>query len=69
MCPVPQKAIELVEAAVTTQRGEKYTVRCPIVITDICIGCGRCEYYCPVNGEAAIRVYAPTWESAPDIRN
>jgi NAD-dependent dihydropyrimidine dehydrogenase PreA subunit len=24
-----------------------------------CIGCGICEYKCPVNGEAAIRVFVP----------
>jgi ferredoxin len=25
-----------------------------------CIGCGIYENHCPLNGEAAIRVYAPT---------
>ena len=29
------------------------------VIHERCIGCGICEYKCPVNGEAAIRVYVP----------
>ncbi|MFQ6102556.1 MAG: 4Fe-4S binding protein [Anaerolineae bacterium] len=29
----------------------------PHVIRERCIGCGICEYKCPVNGEAAIRVY------------
>jgi len=28
-----------------------------------CIGCGACEYKCLVNGEVAIRVYAPGRES------
>ena len=27
-----------------------------------CIGCGICEYKCPVNGEAAIRIYVPGTE-------
>jgi len=31
----------------------------PQVNPDLCIGCGICEYICPVEGEAAIRVYAP----------
>ena len=28
--------------------------------TDRCIGCGICEFKCPVNGEAAIRVFVPS---------
>jgi polyferredoxin len=31
----------------------------PKVMSDRCIGCGVCEFVCPVDGEAAIRVYAP----------
>ena len=53
MCPVPEKAIEL-------QIGEgdsDHELQKPIVIADLCIGCGICEYQCPVEGEAAIRVY------------
>jgi NAD-dependent dihydropyrimidine dehydrogenase PreA subunit len=26
----------------------------------MCIGCGLCEYRCPVSGDAAIRVYIPS---------
>lgn len=29
----------------------------PTVIDDLCVGCGACEYGCPVEGEAAIRVF------------
>jgi polyferredoxin len=29
----------------------------PFVIADLCIGCGICEQHCPVEDEAAIRVY------------
>ena len=29
------------------------------VLRERCIGCGICEYKCPVNGEAAIRVFVP----------
>ncbi len=33
----------------------------PRVIRELCIGCGICEYQCPLGGESAIRVYAPTF--------
>ena len=32
-------------------------VQRPRVIRERCIGCGICEYKCPVSGEAALRVY------------
>jgi Pyruvate/2-oxoacid:ferredoxin oxidoreductase delta subunit len=57
MCPVPEKAIVLEEKDVVNPDGEKATVRLPSVIRKRCIGCGICETKCPVNGDAAIRVY------------
>jgi len=57
MCPVPEKAIRLEEVTVTDDRGEPAVVQQPYVLDDLCIGCGICEYQCPVEGEAAIRVY------------
>lgn len=49
MCPVPGKAIDL--------QGGDEEVQKPVVIADLCIGCGTCEYQCPVEGAAAIQVY------------
>jgi len=60
MCPVPDKAVKLETVDVVTRDGELVTVQRPHVVRERCIGCGICEYKCPVNGEAAIRVYVPS---------
>ena len=57
MCPLPQKAVLLTELNVTDPNGDKHTIRVPQVDRSVCIGCGTCEYKCPVIGEAAIRVH------------
>ena len=51
MCPLPEKAIGLVERPA----GERVFLA-PVVDHDRCIGCGLCEFRCPARGEAAIRV-------------
>ena len=58
MCPVPDKAIRLEVAEVVTDAGEPFTLQRPAVVKEKCIGCGICEYQCPMEGEAAIRVFA-----------
>jgi len=65
MCPLPDKAIRLEEQTVVNGAGETVTVHRPHVIRERCIGCGICEYQCPLNGRAAIRVYAPTSFDSP----
>jgi polyferredoxin len=60
MCPLPEKAIQLEEREVWAPDGATVTLQLPHVLRDSCIGCGICEYRCPVSGEAAIRVYVPT---------
>ena len=59
-CPVPHKAIWLSQTEVYDARGERVTLQLPNVVKELCIGCGICEYNCPMGGEAAIRVFAPT---------
>ena len=62
MCPLPEKAIQLQESQNIDQQGNPITLQLPSVLRERCIGCGICEYKCPVNGEAAIRVYVPGTE-------
>jgi MauM/NapG family ferredoxin protein len=59
-CPVPDKAIKLEEVEVLDVQGEPLLLQRPNVTRELCIGCGICEHQCPMGGEAAIRVFAPT---------
>jgi len=59
MCPVPDKAIRLDAVEVVSPEGKRVRVQRPRVVPDLCIGCGICEYKCPLTGSAAIRVYTP----------
>jgi polyferredoxin len=56
MCPTPKKAVHLDLMEFTAENGEKQTIKVPIVDRQLCIGCGICEFKCPVMGDAAIRV-------------
>jgi MauM/NapG family ferredoxin protein len=58
MCPVPDKAIRLEEVEVIDPAGARVTLQRPAVVRERCVGCGFCEYKCPLAGEAAIRVVA-----------
>jgi polyferredoxin len=57
MCPVPDKAIELDEGRYvpSPSGGENWVTR-PKVVVERCIGCGICEFKCPVTGTSAIVV-------------
>jgi len=56
-CPVPDKAIHYREVEMKTPSGRTTTVRQPYVKRGRCIGCGICEKVCPLDGEAAVRVF------------
>ncbi len=59
-CPVANKAIKLQEDTVINGHGETVTIQRPVVVKEMCIGCGMCEYQCPMGGDAAIRVFTTT---------
>jgi len=65
MCPLPEKAVYLEASKVTGFDGVEKEILLPYVDRDLCIGCGICEYKCPVTSEAAIRVYSLVDEDLP----
>jgi MauM/NapG family ferredoxin protein len=63
MCPLPEKAIHLEERDFSRRDGPTITIQLPYVERDKCIGCGICEFKCPLAGEAGIRVFVPGTET------
>ena len=55
-CPTSPKAIYLVTADVQDAEGQAKTVRRPHVDAKRCIGCGACEFACPVKDRPAVYV-------------
>ena len=56
MCPIPDKAIRLEEVIEVNEHSEEVFLQQPYVLRDLCIGCGICEYHCPMEARSAIRV-------------
>ena len=57
-CPTSPKAIYFHDAIVPGPDGKKVKVKLPYVDLKRCVGCGICEYKCPVKGKPAVRVIA-----------
>jgi formate hydrogenlyase subunit 6/NADH:ubiquinone oxidoreductase subunit I len=59
-CPIPNKAIKIQVDEVVNQRGVTVKIQRPYVVKELCIGCGMCEFQCPMGGNAGIHVFAYT---------
>ncbi|MFH1349836.1 MAG: 4Fe-4S binding protein [Pseudomonadota bacterium] len=57
-CPTSPKAIYLRKEVAFGPEGKSQPVLLPYVDLKLCVGCGICEYKCPVKGRPAIRVIA-----------
>ncbi len=55
-CPVSPKAIYVVEAQVVNGEGQTKTLKQPHVDPSRCVGCGACEYACPLQDRPAVAV-------------
>ncbi len=55
-CPVSPKAIYVQEAQVTDADGNAKTLKQPRVDPSRCVGCGACEYACPLQERPAVYV-------------
>jgi ferredoxin len=55
-CPTSPKAIYLRQAEVADSKGNVKQVKQPYLDPALCVGCGACEYACPVQDRPAIYV-------------
>ena len=55
-CPVSPKAINVEEAQVIDSAGSTKTLKQPRVDPSRCVGCGACEYACPLQDRPAVYV-------------
>ena len=55
-CPTPKKAIWFQEKEMVNREGARIMIKQPVVDPELCIGCGICEFKCPVKDRPAIRV-------------
>jgi len=59
-CPTHDKAIKFNEMITLDNDGNSIVLKQPYVKEELCIGCGICEYICPIQGSSGIRVVGRT---------
>ncbi len=55
-CPTPDKAIKFEMKTALLPSGESRELMMPYVVPELCIGCGICEFKCPLIGKAGVFV-------------
>jgi polyferredoxin len=56
VCPTPKKAIYFEEVEAVDRDGKRSTIKQPKIDPHLCIGCGICEYVCPLVDKPGIYV-------------
>jgi ferredoxin len=57
-CPTSPKAIYFKKDVILRPDGQRFDVQLPFVDLERCVGCGICQFKCPVKGKPAIRTMA-----------
>lgn len=65
-CPVGDKAIWTKNVEVTKRDGTKATLKQPYVDPDLCVGCGICQWVCPITDTPGIYVTSVGESRNPD---
>jgi MauM/NapG family ferredoxin protein len=59
-CPIPDKAIRFESVEEVDYSGKRIILKRPYVVDELCIGCGICEYVCPLEEKAGVEVFKKT---------
>jgi len=66
VCPTPKKAIWFEEKEIVNHDGKRVTVKQPRIDPYLCIGCGICEYVCPLADKPGVYVTSVGESRSPE---